>query len=76
MRGVSGPTTVLASVRGIGQRLAERLHNELGLETLEDLEAAAHDGGLATVAGFGDRRIAGIRESLALRLGRAVRSGQ
>ena len=50
--------------------LANRLHEELGLETLADLEAAAHDGRLATVAGFGPKRLAGIRDSLAHRLGR------
>jgi hypothetical protein len=50
--------------------LANRLHDELGLETLADLEAAAHDGRLATVAGLGSKRLAGIRDSLAHRLGR------
>jgi hypothetical protein len=64
------PVTVLASVPGIGPRLAERLHEELGLSTLEGLEAAAHDGRLETIAGIGEKRIAGIRDSLAHRLGR------
>jgi hypothetical protein len=62
--------SLLASVPGIGGILAERLHDELGLETLADLEAAAHDGRLDTVAGFGEKRLAGIRDSLAHRLGR------
>jgi hypothetical protein len=62
--------TLLASAPGIGRVLADRLHEELGLETLADLEAAAHDGRLATVAGFGPKRLAGIRDSLAYRLGR------
>jgi len=61
---------LLASVPGIGRRLAQRLHDELGLSTLADLEAAAHDGRLETLAGFGDKRLAGIRDSLAHRLGR------
>jgi hypothetical protein len=46
------------------------LHDELGLESLADLEAAAHDGRLETIAGFGAKRLAGIRDSLAQRLGR------
>jgi len=70
LRGESDPVRVLSSVPGIGRRYAERLHDALGLCTLEDLEAAAHDGRLATVAGFGEKRLAGIRDSLAHRLGR------
>jgi hypothetical protein len=70
LRGEGDPAKLLASVPGIGQLLANRLHEELGLETLADLEAAAHDGRLAVVAGFGPKRLAGIRDSLAHRLGR------
>jgi hypothetical protein len=70
LRGESDPVALLASVPGIGRRLAGRLHDELGLETLADLEAAAHDGRLDTIAGFGEKRLAGIRDSLAHRLGR------
>ena len=70
LRGESDPVALLASVPGIGYRLADRLHEELGLETLADLEAAAQDGRLDTIAGFGEKRLAGIRDSLAYRLGR------
>ena len=70
LRGAADPVHVLASVPGIGRRFADRLHEELGLNTLEDLEAAAHDGRLETIAGFGEKRLAGIRDSLAHRLGR------
>lgn len=70
LRGEANPVALLASVSGIGRVLAERLHEELGLETLADLEAAAHDGRLDTIAGFGAKRLAGIRDSLAHRLGR------
>jgi len=70
LRGESNPVRLLASVPGVGRILAERLHDELGLETLADLEAAAHDGRLRTIAGFGPKRLAGIRDSLAQRLGR------
>jgi hypothetical protein len=73
LRGAADPLTVLASVPGIGRRFAERLHDELGINTLEQLEAAAHDGRLATMAGFGPKRLSGVRDSLAQRLGR-VRS--
>jgi putative hydrolase len=70
LRGESDPVAVLASVPGIGPVLAGRLHDDLGIDTLEQLEAAAHDGRLEHVAGFGDKRLAGIRDSLGHRLGR------
>jgi hypothetical protein len=70
LRGEADPVALLTSAPGIGRVLANRLHEELGLETLADLEAAAHDGRLETVAGFGPKRIAGLRDSLAHRLGR------
>lgn len=60
----------LASVPGLGPRLAERVHRELGVATLEELEAAVHDGRLAAVPGFGPRRIAALRDVLAARLAR------
>ncbi len=70
LHGTSDPISVLASVPGIGDTLAERLHHELGIGTLEELEAAAHDGRLGTVSGIGAKRLAGIRDILATRLGR------
>jgi hypothetical protein len=73
LRGAADPVALLMSVPGIGRGFAERLHTELGINTLEDLEAAAHDGRLATVAGFGEKRLAGIRDTLAHRLGRVRR---
>jgi putative hydrolase len=73
LRGEVDPVDVLQSVPGIGRVQAERLHHDLGIDTLEDLEAAAHDGRLASLAGFGAKRIAGIADSLASRLGRVRR---
>jgi putative hydrolase len=73
LRGETDPTALLASVPGIGAKLADRLHNDRGIATLEDLEAAAFDGRLEN-AGMGRKKIAGIRDSLASRLGRARRA--
>jgi len=70
LRGESDPIALLRTVPGIGRVLAEKLHDELGIETLEELEIAAHDGRLEKLAGLGSKRIAGIRDSLATRLGR------
>lgn len=68
LRGETDPIKVFASVPGIGFRLAERLHDEMGLDTLQQLEAAAHDGRLEQIAGFGPKRLSGIRSALAQRL--------
>ncbi len=73
LRGEADPITLLASVPGIGKVLAPRLHHDLGIDTLEELETAAHDGRLTDLAGIGEKKLAGIIDSLATRLGR-VRS--
>jgi len=70
MRGEMDPVGILMSVPGVGRIEATRLHRDLGIDTLEDLETAAHDGRLASLAGFGPKRIAGIVDSLAGRLGK------
>lgn len=70
LRGEIDPILLLQSVPGVGPVQAERLHHDLGIDTLEELEAAAHDGRLASLAGFGAKRVAGIVDSLAARLGR------
>jgi Holliday junction resolvasome RuvABC DNA-binding subunit len=75
LRGETDPTHLLASVPGIGPALADRLHHDLGIATLEDLEAAASDGRLENLAGIGPKRLAGVRDSLAARLGRANAPG-
>ena len=70
VRGEIDPVLLLQSVPGVGRIQAERLHHDLGIDTLEDLEAAAHDGRLQRLAGFGSKRLAGIVDSLASRLAR------
>ena len=70
LRGESDPIALLVSVPGIGTNTAWKLHEELGIETLNELEAAAHDGRLAKLAGIGHKRLEGIRDTLAQRLGR------
>jgi len=70
LRGETDPVELLETVPGIGRVQALRLHEEFGIDSLEDLEAAAHDGRLSDLAGFGSKRVAGIKDSLAARLGR------
>lgn len=64
---------MLAGVPGLGPTLARRVHDDLGIDTFEELEQAAHDGRLAHVRGFGPRRLAAVRDQLAVRLGRRPR---
>jgi len=70
LRGEADPIELLMSVPGIGEVQAARLHHDLGIDTLEELEAAANDGRLEEVAGLGPKTVAGIIDSLATRLGR------
>jgi hypothetical protein len=59
---------ILSTVPGIGPRLAERIHEELGISTLRELQDATLDGRLDRVEGFGPGRLRGVRESLRGRL--------
>jgi DNA polymerase (family 10) len=70
------PEKVIAQVPGIGKGLAQRVVEQLHIQTLPELEEAAHDGRLAEVEGFGSRRVAGIQTSLAGMLSRSARSKQ
>lgn len=69
LQGVLEPEQLFRSLPGIGPKLAARLHDELEIETLEQLEMAAHDGRLERVAGVGARRAAAMRAMLNERLG-------
>jgi len=73
LRGDLDPARIFATVPGIGPKLAERIHAELGIETLAELEIAAHDGRLGQLPGFGRKRVEGIRETLAGRFRRGSR---
>jgi hypothetical protein len=73
LRGQAAPEDLFATVPGIGKKLASLIHERLGIEALEELEVAAHDGRLSGIPGFGPRRLRGISEALAGRLGRRLR---
>jgi DNA polymerase (family 10) len=64
LRGSADPVQLFTLLPGLGHRLAERIHEDLHVDTLEALEVAAHDGRLEDVAGVGPRRAAAIRASL------------
>ena len=62
------PSLELQRVPGIGPKLALEVR-ELGIQSVEELAAAASSGGLSRLCGFGPKRIAAIR---ALRRSREV----
>lgn len=64
LRGTADPVQLFTTVPGLGHRLAERIHEELHIDTLAALEIAAHDGRLENVPGVGPRRAAAIRANL------------
>lgn len=72
IRGLNEAEKVFATVPDIGPGLAHRIHLELGIETLADLEVSARDGRLASVAGMGPKRLRAVRESLAGRFHHVV----
>ncbi|MEK7237071.1 MAG: helix-hairpin-helix domain-containing protein [Nitrospirota bacterium] len=73
LRGHMDPILLLTSIPGIGPALAHRLHDDLHIETLEQLEMAAHDGRLTEIEGIGPKKLQGIIDSLTARLGRVRR---
>ncbi|MDH3508317.1 MAG: helix-hairpin-helix domain-containing protein [Gammaproteobacteria bacterium] len=71
LRGSVEPEALFQTVPGIGPESARLIHDELHVDTLEELELAAHDGRLEALPRFGPRRVAAVQASLASTLGRA-----
>src|SRR5512147_93244 len=75
LTGALDPEQLFRIIPGVGPELARRLHDELEVDTLEQLEIAAHDGRLERVDGVGARRAAAVRVFLSDLLGRRRISG-
>ncbi|MCE5197507.1 MAG: helix-hairpin-helix domain-containing protein [Armatimonadota bacterium] len=73
VRGRTDPIALISTLPGVGTDTAELIYETLGVETLEELEMAAREGELSRVPGLGPKRIRGIVESLAGRLGPRTR---
>lgn len=77
LKGELRPEKLFQTIPGIGPGLAEKIHDQLQIETLEELELAAHDGRLKDIPGLGARRVAAIQAILKERLGhRRIRRDQ
>ncbi len=59
------PIKLMERIPGIGSELASRIVNQLHIRTLEELENVAHNGQLAQLEGFGERRVQSVRDILA-----------
>ena len=71
LRGEVDPATLLRTVPGVGGEFARRIRDELHVQTLEALSAAARDGRLAQLRGVGPKRAAAIGDALDRMLGNA-----
>ena len=70
LRGALDPEKLFQTVPGIGPGLAARIHNQLDIDTLEQLEIAAHDGRLQQLRGISHKRELMIRAGVAAMLAR------
>jgi aromatic ring-cleaving dioxygenase len=67
LEGDGDPERILASIPTVGPSLAHRLHTELHIDTLDELERAVYDGRLGRMRGVGDKRWHAIRDALLVR---------
>ena len=60
------PATILDLLRlqGVGPKTVARLHSELGVTSLEELERAAHDGRIRRMTGMGPKKESQILKAL------------
>lgn len=72
----AAPGAAFLKIPGIGREMATRIVDELHIRTLPELEEAAHDGRLASVQGFGEKRVEGVKSTLAGLLSRSAQSRQ
>ncbi len=74
LEGQFAPEEIFASIPGIGEELAHRIHDELHIDTLEDLEVAAYDGRLDGIHGIGRERVEAVKGFLERNVSRTGRS--
>jgi putative hydrolase len=60
LRGAADPVALFRSIPTVGRVLAERIHDQLHVDSLEALEIAVRDGQLHKVEGLGSRRLEAI----------------
>ena len=73
LEGQVSPEGLFTTIPGVGDDLARRIHRDLHIDTLEELEVAAHNGRLQSLPGIGRRRAQSIRDSVTMLLNRSSR---
>jgi len=73
LKGASDPIRLFQSIPTIGSELAQRIHNELHIDTLESLENALNYGQLDHVKGLGNKRQKAIKSWLYQHFGKPAR---
>ena len=73
LEGEVSPVQIFAQVSGIGDKLAHEIHEQLHIDSLEQLELAAHDGRLLALPSFGQRRVQMVQGALSALLGHAAK---
>lgn len=76
LRGEVTAEDLFQRMPGVGPELAKRIVEQLHIGTLAELELAAHDGRLASVEGFGRKRVQAVRDVLETMLARSGRRRQ
>lgn len=57
----------LLDLQGVGPKKVKKMYDELGVDSLESLEAACKDGRVATLDGFGEKSQSKILEAIAFK---------
>ncbi len=57
----------MLEIPGVGPKKVKRLHDELGIQSIAELEAACHAGRVAALDGFGDKTQAKILEGISFK---------
>lgn len=76
LRGAADPVALFRSIPTIGHALAERIHDQLHVDSLEALENVCHAGRLHEVEGLGDKRREAIETWLQQHLDEQRRHGR
>jgi len=63
----------MLEIPGLGPKKVKALHDQLGIQTVEELEAACKEGKVARLQGFGEKTQANIGEGIARRRAYAAR---
>lgn len=57
----------MLEIQGLGPKKVKKVHDELGVDSIESLEAACHAGKVAQLDGFGEKSQAKILEAIAFK---------